>query len=343
MTLRGGISIGAALCACLAGCNQAPKAAAPQPAAAATGPEAIVMQNVTAEADTELNATGAALRDLLAQANSDGMIYPDELDLSVADSGTTRVDWWLSNQGYIAPVGADDAGRAYFSLSAKGANFIALPSVIWFKSTVSGKPTVACQSSGTLTGAACQVTASLSVATLPGAPAGLNLPIQAIQTTANYDPTSKWRVEPLSLTDGGVLAQSARLALLGSPEAADKSRQDWVAAINQQFSKLAGGGANDSSNLAPHPTGDTYQTSFDCGQATGPAETTICGNAQLAALDVRMAQAYRRALNNSIDPAAVRSGQRDWLRIRSAAGADVPTLRNLYLDRIDVLDSLSNQ
>lgn len=56
--------------------------------------------------------------------------------------------------------------------------------------------------------------------------------------------------------------------------------------------------------------------SFDCRVARKPMELAICGEPALSALDVRMAQAYRQALQvlSAEGAAALKTSQRSWLR-----------------------------
>ena len=65
---------------------------------------------------------------------------------------------------------------------------------------------------------------------------------------------------------------------------------------------------------------DMARPSFDCAAATQPVETLICADAELAVLDVELAQAYRARLAASADDAqaVLRLEQRAWNRDRGA-------------------------
>ncbi len=67
--------------------------------------------------------------------------------------------------------------------------------------------------------------------------------------------------------------------------------------------------------------------SFDCRKAHDQIETAICGNEQLATLDLEMADQYRR-MHVSYDTVGNREQLRDlqrmWLAHRKAACPDVP-------------------
>lgn len=94
---------------------------------------------------------------------------------------------------------------------------------------------------------------------------------------------------------------------------------------------------------------DMRRPSFDCAAATQPVETLICADAELAALDVELAQAYRARLAASAEhaQATLRLEQRAWSGSRGAvcgvdaAAIDVDSaigcLTALYRARIRVL------
>ena len=89
--------------------------------------------------------------------------------------------------------------------------------------------------------------------------------------------------------------------------------------------------------------------SFDCRKASTPTEKTICGSAELAAADSRMAAAWKRSTKIYADPegvsadpkamlALLRKEQMEWLRKRNACGGTVSCLRHAYQQRIAVLE-----
>lgn len=92
------------------------------------------------------------------------------------------------------------------------------------------------------------------------------------------------------------------------------------------------------------------QPSFDCAAATQPLEALICADAELAALDAEMAEAYRRRLaaSDSAAEETLRLEQRAWSGNRVAAcGVDgsetldvedaISCLTALYRARIEQL------
>lgn len=94
---------------------------------------------------------------------------------------------------------------------------------------------------------------------------------------------------------------------------------------------------------------DVGGPSFDCAAASQAVETLICADAELAALDREMAQAYRVRLAASAEEAqgTLRLEQRTWIRNRGAVcGVDaaavevdaaIGCLTALYRARIQVL------
>jgi uncharacterized protein len=70
--------------------------------------------------------------------------------------------------------------------------------------------------------------------------------------------------------------------------------------------------------------GNSVKTSFDCAKATVPAETLICTDPNLAALDVKLADVFQRGMNQwNADGVAERerTAQRQWLLVRNRCGS----------------------
>ena len=89
--------------------------------------------------------------------------------------------------------------------------------------------------------------------------------------------------------------------------------------------------------LALAPAG---AASFDCATARAPDETAICGNCELAQLDVKMATLYD-VLTRLVamgTRGALRDAQSDWLRHRASCGADTTCLVQAYRTRIGLLE-----
>lgn len=76
------------------------------------------------------------------------------------------------------------------------------------------------------------------------------------------------------------------------------------------------------------------QPSFDCKAARTPTERAICADADLAALDWRMADLYYGRLKTASDEAPHAARQSVWLRWRDTCGADAACLRRRYNSRI---------
>lgn len=72
---------------------------------------------------------------------------------------------------------------------------------------------------------------------------------------------------------------------------------------------------------APPPVGASAAPSFDCTRARGAVEQLICSDAELAALDRRLAQIYTQAAARAAGGSgmsALRARQRRWIRTRNA-------------------------
>lgn len=82
-----------------------------------------------------------------------------------------------------------------------------------------------------------------------------------------------------------------------------------------------------------------HPASFDCAKATSVTEKAICYNSMLSKLDSDLSLAWKRASDTAIDPAAMRSSQLGWLKLRNACDADISCLSARYKERLAVLVS----
>jgi uncharacterized protein YecT (DUF1311 family) len=78
----------------------------------------------------------------------------------------------------------------------------------------------------------------------------------------------------------------------------------------------------------------------DCGALRGAGERTVCQNAELAALDRRLAAEFERALAAGHDRAALHLDQDSWLARREAAAPDPRAVAEAYERRIRQLRSM---
>ncbi len=79
-----------------------------------------------------------------------------------------------------------------------------------------------------------------------------------------------------------------------------------------------------------------HAASFDCAKASTTVEKAICSNAELSALDDRLSAAYKAALTDTLDPASVKTSQREWVKARNACKT-VSCLQEAYRGRIAAL------
>ncbi len=84
--------------------------------------------------------------------------------------------------------------------------------------------------------------------------------------------------------------------------------------------------------------GTLQAASFDCKKAGTFIEHTICGDAKLSKLDEELAQAYKKAKNNT-DKDALKKEQRAWIKTDRKSCKDVTCLRKVYTERIDALNA----
>ena len=86
--------------------------------------------------------------------------------------------------------------------------------------------------------------------------------------------------------------------------------------------------------------GGAHAASFDCAKASSALERLICDDPDLDSLDSQLAGTFEGALDRSLEPAAVRAGQRAWLRTRETCNGDAACLRAAYAKRIAALSAI---
>lgn len=85
------------------------------------------------------------------------------------------------------------------------------------------------------------------------------------------------------------------------------------------------------------------QASFDCTKARSGPEKAICGDRELAALDISVARSYRYyrkeavSLGNKTLENQLQSQQKAWLNQRNSCNADVQCLKKAMNDRLQAL------
>jgi uncharacterized protein len=82
--------------------------------------------------------------------------------------------------------------------------------------------------------------------------------------------------------------------------------------------------------------------SFDCRNAVSKMEKLICADSQLSKSDEELAAAYSRTLKESLDPAAIRKQQREWLSDVRKRCENVACLRDAYATRMAQLGARSD-
>lgn len=88
-----------------------------------------------------------------------------------------------------------------------------------------------------------------------------------------------------------------------------------------------------------HPTqAGPIKASFDCTKASTAVEGMICGNTELAALDVRLAAAYKALRNDAQDKAALKQEQVAWIKQRNACRV-ADCLITIYSERAEAMES----
>jgi len=85
------------------------------------------------------------------------------------------------------------------------------------------------------------------------------------------------------------------------------------------------------------PSTTAYSPSFDCSRVTSDQENLICGDSELAELDVNLNNAYIAAKNKSADKSLLLNEQRTWVQTVRNACADKECLKESMSRRIEEL------
>lgn len=82
---------------------------------------------------------------------------------------------------------------------------------------------------------------------------------------------------------------------------------------------------------------------FNCAKASTTIEKTICADAKLSELDGLLWIAYKKALSNTSNPAALKAEQQKWLKsVRNTCPLGTDCLNQVYTARLTELEFLSN-
>lgn len=76
------------------------------------------------------------------------------------------------------------------------------------------------------------------------------------------------------------------------------------------------------------------RASFDCSKAQRPSEKAVCSDAELARLDIALADDYKVLLKSTDDPEAIKSSQIAWIRESRLCQSDIDCLKRKYNERI---------
>jgi uncharacterized protein len=83
----------------------------------------------------------------------------------------------------------------------------------------------------------------------------------------------------------------------------------------------------------------SYSPSFDCKKATTPDEDLICSDEALSALDVQVAETYKKVLSLTKDQAALKANHRDWIKNEHQICSSKECLTNSYQKRLVALSN----
>jgi uncharacterized protein YecT (DUF1311 family) len=110
-------------------------------------------------------------------------------------------------------------------------------------------------------------------------------------------------------------------------EAFNMPSADSAALVMAEVAKAAA-----SSCIAESEAQLNGRPSFDCAKAINDDEKLICGSRNLAAMDVKLSNAYKAALFFSVDKEAFKAQSRNWIETRRQC-KDAPCVERLYTEQ----------
>lgn len=118
-------------------------------------------------------------------------------------------------------------------------------------------------------------------------------------------------------------------------------RTESAAAVVSSVAEHVDVPAKSNSEAPAAPTtavAQTWMPSFDCAKASNGPERLVCSSRELSAADVKLGQAYKWALSNTIDKGvALKKRQNEWRKNERDACSDVSCMLKAYQKRIDEL------
>jgi len=84
----------------------------------------------------------------------------------------------------------------------------------------------------------------------------------------------------------------------------------------------------------------TMAASFDCTKAATKSEQLICADQQVSGADEKLAEVYRRVLEQSSDKEGLKKDQRNWIKTQRDVCPDAPCLLKAYQTRIAALEAV---
>ncbi|MFJ7793683.1 lysozyme inhibitor LprI family protein [Pseudomonas sp. NPDC096950] len=84
-----------------------------------------------------------------------------------------------------------------------------------------------------------------------------------------------------------------------------------------------------------------HASSFDCTSAASPSEKAICADPYTSSLDQKLGELWSATLPKVVDPKALKSDQRQWLKQRNQCSDNLSCLRTKYQMRITELGHMA--
>jgi uncharacterized protein YecT (DUF1311 family) len=139
-------------------------------------------------------------------------------------------------------------------------------------------------------------------------------------------------------------APAAEAAPAAQPEPQPQPMTAAASVVPPVVERVPAAAASSATEVAPVAQDTTaFAPSFDCAKASSGPERLICGTPALAALDVELAQSYKRQMGLTNDKSQLKAAEIEWrTTVRDACSAS-SCMEQAYRSRIDELDAVGGR
>lgn len=133
----------------------------------------------------------------------------------------------------------------------------------------------------------------------------------------------------------------------GSFGGGDTDKNSWIA-LTGNHEMIVNWYDGSILTLSPLSNGATPEPSFSCSKAQSSSEKAICSDYELSSYDKSVNNSWKSAkegavsVGNNQQLKEIINSQKEWLKKRNACGSDKECLKNVMVNRLNVLSSITD-